>query len=239
MALQDFTIPEWVEVDPNNHITATEHHIDFEDYRNETAYKVRDMGADYFHDFIHHVDINRITHTGAPVSWVWGLANAVNGDRELRDAGEDFLCLAVSAAAPVCNFGICEYKGGVIQDHMEHAIEEGVPIYVKLVKAGTSLVCHVYNNPDRAPEHELEWSPLSITLTEDYKFRYIYVCNTYNDGLPDNGDIDIDNLDLAIAPPEAPPTLAQILAGVPATIWAVLALIIVVIVVAIYVMRKK
>ena len=238
MALEDFTT--YSEVDPNNHISATAHHIDFQDYRNETAYLYRDKGAKFFGDFIHYIDVTRVAHDSTSGAF-WLLANAVNGWNELKGAGEPFLIISFGGALTLPTVYMSEWDGTAWYATASHEVELGAKYFFRIVKKGTSLKCHVYPTAtDREKgTNELEWSPLEITLSKDYNFRYIHVANTFNDGIAVNGDTDIDNLDLAIAPPEAPPTLAEILAGVPATIWAILALVIVVIVVAIYVTRKK
>ncbi|NVM23885.1 MAG: hypothetical protein HWN68_19160 [Desulfobacterales bacterium] len=239
MALEDYT--KYIEVDPLNHITPTAHHIDFIDRRDESAYLYSDKGTGYFRDFIHHLEFTRITHPATgPWSAIWCLANAVGDNMALRDAGEIMLFINVGSAPPrLCLSG---WDGTDYIALAWHDIELGTKYYLKIVKKGRSYKLHVYNNADRAPEHEYEWSPLETTLPADWSFRYIYACQSLNNGNPIEGEHDIDNLDLEAPPPpeeEVKPTLAEVLARVPATIWGILALIIVVVVVAIYVARKK
>jgi len=68
--------------------------------------------------------------------------------------------------------------------------------YLTIVKSGTTLTLHIYT--DAARTQEISGSPQSLTLHGDWKFRYVFASNTYNDGTDTNKwfDVDIDNLDL-------------------------------------------
>jgi hypothetical protein len=198
MTYEDFTT--YTEVDPNSHLSKTAYHVDHTGYRNEDCYLYKDKGVDHFGDFTHLVDSkpNSAGTTNYAHEYFWMLSNDVDDAYGLNTAGKTAIaaCWIDTATSGQCNLFLREFYGGTAYSVSSPVINYGTQFYFTIVKSGTSLVLHAYSNSART--QELAWSPLSLTLHADHKFRYIFAGNVWNDGT-DSGKwifVYIDNLDL-------------------------------------------
>ena len=197
---EDFTT--FTEVDTNNHLSKTAHHVDHKGYRNEDCYLYKDYGANYFGDFTHLVDIKIVTQgdTNYGISAFWMLSvDTVDDYCGIKTANKT----AIAVWAQGYRYGggtyflLCEAYGGT--NYASTALyigtgNLGTQYYAKIVKSGTSLTFYLYTDSARTNL----FGSISLTLHADHQCRYIFAGNTYNDGTDTEKwvDVDIDNLDL-------------------------------------------
>lgn len=194
---EDFTT--YTEEDPNNHITVAENHIDHYAVGNEDAYLYDDKGVDHFTDFEHLVDfyIDEVYQQWA-YGWVWTLSNAVDDIKGLIDANEDLLMVEIGMwSTGVYQIFLYEFDAGTGYSHMG-MLSLDVWFYLTLRKIGVDFCCEIYTDSARTVLND----NLTLTLQNDYTFRYIHGCNTFNDGRSVICDYDVENLALQeVAPP--------------------------------------
>lgn len=187
---EDFTT--YTEIDPNNHISKTANHIDFEAHRNEDAYLYKDMSTNYFNSFKHKIDIKLIgTPDDNGYAAIWLVSNAVddfNGQRtaENRYCGVGFLRSAGSSKIRL------EFWNGTTLLNDNYVCSSDTWYYLAIQRDGTKIVCKIYSDANRT----ILLDTLSLTIS-DIGFRYIYGCCTNNWG--EEGQvaiIDVENLNL-------------------------------------------
>jgi len=194
MVYEDFTT--YTEVDPNNHITvASATHVDFICYKTEDARLYKDYGINHFGDFEHKIDVRLVSATGNSVNlWCHALTNELDDLKGLCDAKKTFVsCLRYQTTTEGRIFLWESYNG--INYTQYYVLSGGglnVWYYLTIKKSGTSLTCKIYS--DSARTNLL--ATLSLTLQANHKFRYLHVCQTWNDGDASVGTDDIENLDL-------------------------------------------
>jgi hypothetical protein len=193
LTIEDFT--SYTEVDPNNHITLVgTNHIDFKDYRNETAYLYKDKTAGHFTDFTHLLDGRMNSHSGNNLSYIWLLSNDIGNVKALSDAHKNFILIRFYYYSGYY-FSIEEFywDGNTEQEYNSyHTVTAGTWYYFKIIKSGTSFKVEAYS--DSARTNKL-WE-CSLTLYDSGSKRYVFVCDTWNSGSNLYGDEDIENLDL-------------------------------------------
>ncbi|GAH90054.1 unnamed protein product [marine sediment metagenome] len=203
MTLEDFTT--YTEVDTaNNRIQRTHHHVDHAATRNESTYLYKDYGVEHFSDFKHYVAVRSDFAAVNGRGTVWMVANDVDDVLRLSSEGKTFLQIRLYRTDTqrvlafyewVAGFGIGDGKLDMLPDTW---------YYLVIEKIGTSLTVKIYG--DAARTNLLK--TLNITLRGDWKFRYIYACNTYHYGtVPYLINNDIENLDLEPPPPPETRTL--------------------------------
>jgi len=186
---EDFTT--YTEVDPNSHIAKTAQHVDFQDYRNEDAHLYKDKGEGFFTNFIHLLDVKRVSAQSWAQGHPWMVSNDIDDAKGLKDGNKTALTVWFYLSGSIHKLGISEYYNGT--DYWQGTdIASATWYYLKIEKSGTSFTCKVYS--DSARTNLL--ATLSLTLHGAWNFRYIFVCNTWNSNNLISGDIDIENLDL-------------------------------------------
>ena len=188
---EDYTT--YAEVDPNNHIEKTAHHIDFYAIKNEDAYLYKDAGVGHFTDFRHLLAVRTTGHGGDyPWSNVWVLANDLDDLYGLR-VGHKTAIFAMFYYHPSYGYYINigeMYDGTCYLGTRYSGLSENTWYYLEIIKSGTSLTLKIYSDPARTTQvHSTE-----ITLHGDWSFRYIYGCNTYNDGSTKYIVVEIEDL---------------------------------------------
>ncbi len=185
MAYEDFTTFTEVDVGADR-IQKTENHVDHHAYRNEATYLYKDYGVNHFGDFTHKIKFKTnggVSGHGA----VWMESNNIGDINDLRN----------NSWANILLFGfgttlyLREYRNGLNYSDSS-AISADTWYYAKIVKNGTSLTCYIYTDSEYSTLHDT----LDLTLHVNYTFRYLYACNSYNDGNTYNAINDIDNYDL-------------------------------------------
>ena len=200
MPLEDFTT--YTEVDPNNHITVSQYHIDHNAYRNEDAYVYKDKGSGFFTDFIHKVDVRSDFAQENALGVVWSLQNDLNDVYGIYNANKTCVYVFFYYRGADHTRRIClreVYNGSLYTTDWVGA-DTNTWYYLTIEKSGTSLTCKIYS--DSARTNLLE--TLNLTLHGDWSFRYIFACNTYNSGHTYHMNVDVENLDLGIVPEETP-----------------------------------
>lgn len=200
MGASDFTT--FTEFEEDDRIQKTAYHADFLAYMNEDAYLYKDMGAAHFTDFIHRIDIKRVSHFGTHCgAFLWMLSNDIQDGNALQTASKTFISIYVQywyewAATRIRLF---ESYGGVGYLDSSVDITEGVMYYLKIVKSGTSLVCGIYSTAelrDAGDGTDGDIDNLALTLQADHTFRYVWVCNTWDSAETPYSHNDIENLNL-------------------------------------------
>lgn len=192
MVLEDFT--GYVEEDPNSHIEKTAHHIDHDAYSNEDAWVYKDKGVDHFTDFKHDVEIKASAPTGLwRAGLVWGLSNAVQDYQTLKAANEETLWVfARSIMDTDLVLSLIESYNGDSYTSTSAVKTPATPYYLTIEKTGTAATCKIYSDSARTSLIET----LQLTLHGDWNWRYVFGCNTNNDGNDYFITTDIDDLNL-------------------------------------------
>lgn len=192
MTVEDFTT--YTEVDPNNHISKTAYHVDFQPYRNEDAYLYKDKGASYFMEFTHYLEITVVSGQNYFQGHPWALTNEVDDINGLKTAGKTFIDIQIykSTESNQARIYIDKCDAGVYTSSSYYLLTYGTKYYLKIVRTGTSLTLYIYS--DFARSNLL--STLTLTTDIGWSFRYVFAANTWNSNNTYYGDIDIDNLDV-------------------------------------------
>jgi len=199
---EDFTT--YTEVDLNNHILLVNStYVEFDAWRNEDAYLYKNYGNDYFENFTHYIDVKMVSSDLSSVCPVWLLSDYIDDSYGLTTSGYTHLWVYMrrQSASPNYLIGLREdYDDGspptsVVQD-TSILITVDTWYYLTLIKNGTSLICQIWNNAERTNSFD----NLTLTLHDNWKFRYIFACNTRNSGHALNGVVHIKNLDIGITP---------------------------------------
>lgn len=189
---EDFT--SYTEVDPNNHITKTTNHIDFQAYRNEDAYLYADKGANHFGtSWEHKIDGKIVSSQNRAAGYIWMLTNDIDDWIGLSTAKATLALVLSRSSAGVYQIYLAETYLGSAYYSTLWTCSVNTPYYFTLKREGTAFTCKIYS--DSARTNLL--TTLSITLQAGQpSHRYIFAANTYNDNETYNNDLDIDNLDL-------------------------------------------
>jgi len=196
MAVEDFTTYEEVDTEDDRIQFVGTNHIDFDAYENEKTYLYKDFGVDYFGDFEHRIDIKGVYESaGFPTGSFWLLANSVDAYYDLILDSQNFIKLGQGYEVPPATLLILSewhnVSGGQ-NDTFTGVL--GTWYYLTIKKVGASLTCKIYSDSDRTNLLDT----LSLTLQEDYKFRYIYPACTphFDPSYYMNTQMEIENLDL-------------------------------------------
>jgi len=192
MTYEDFTT--YTEVDPNSHITKTANHIDHYAIRNEDAYLYADKGASHFTNFTHLVQVQSDFHytSSSGLGVVWMLSNDLDDFYGLQTNNKTFILMCMQSSSSFKYIALYEGYGGTLYSSSWTGAAANTPYYLKIEKSGTSLTCKIYS--DSARTNLL--TTLSLTLHGNWNFRYVFGCDSYNNGGSYYCNNDIDNLDL-------------------------------------------
>jgi hypothetical protein len=186
------------ETDPNNHITKTSTHIDFDAYQNEDAYVYKDFGEGYFDGYFQHQFTVKIVTDPTPASavfCVWAVANDIDDYIGLGTGVRDNLCLTIQqlgGAGPV--FVLVERNGGISQTVYAgsgyYNLTEGATYTVIIKRIGGLVRVYII-------EGGFVFQILTMNMNgPSHTFRYLYGCNTANNGSAIHTNIDLDNLSI-------------------------------------------
>jgi len=206
MTLEDFTT--YTEVDPtgagaeSGHIQFTANHIDGTVSRNEDAYLYKDYLLNHFNNFTHIFDAR--VATGAAdfsVVAVYGISDTIND----RTGWNNGISVQMHYNFPNDTIYLVEMdSGSLISFDGFNDFILNTWYFFKLVKNGTSVVLGIYSTAelrDAGDGTDGNVDNLTLTLTADRSYQYIYgICST-NDDADVLTNCDINNLDLAEAPP--------------------------------------
>jgi len=194
MPYEDFTDGSWVEIDPNEHIDLVgKNHIDHRAYGNEFACLYKDKGVGYFKDFEHLVQFKSGVGTGRDDRCVvWALANVIEDMDSWNATPDPAIYVRTWDFNYVRTLSLIEHYGGNSYENSKSYLTVGAWYYLTIKKEGCTLICKIYSDPARTTLV----ATLSLTLHANHSFRYIYACNTTNNGDSDYVDVDIENLDL-------------------------------------------
>ena len=185
--------PTFTEVDPNTHLALVgTDHLDFDAYRNEDCYLYKDYSADYFDDFTHKVDIKVSGMDVGDRGTVWALADEVNDAYYFWLNNKKWASIKIQKTL---GDGIRLYlvKSGLPTGNTTQStltLSELTWYYLTITKSGTSLSCKIYSDSARTTLLDT----VVINFSTDAKFRYLYGCNTSNNGDPNVCTFDIENL---------------------------------------------
>lgn len=192
VSYEDFTT--YTEVDPDfNRIQFTATHIDHVARRDEFTAMYDDKGVDYFgSNFTHMIDVKEVASESSSFAALWNLQKTVGDLHTIRAGSGDYLAMIFYRAVNERRLYLEEFDSGV-QDNDYYVVSDGTWYYLVIKKASTSLTCKIYS--DSARTNLLD--TLSLTIT-DKSYRYVFACNTYNDGNAIQATTDIEKLALSI-----------------------------------------
>ena len=193
MVYEDFTT--FTEVEEDDRIQKTATHVDFLDRRDETTYLYKDYGADHFSDFTHWLNVYRDTHGNGSFVCFWLLANVVKGEKAMRDDHDAHIFANFGGTLVGSDLSEVDSLGNKYSAGWE-ALSLDTWYYVAISKSGTTLTLDIYSTEAlREAGGDGDVRHATLTLHEDYEFRYLYVGNTYDDATADRqGTSDFENL---------------------------------------------
>ena len=188
---------DFTEVEEYDDIQKTANHVDFLDRRDRTTYLYKDYGIDHFGNFTHYLDVYRGQHGSASWCAFWSLADVVKGEKAMRDANDEHIFVNFGGTAPPQIY-INEYtSGGSFNYKSICYISVGTWYYLKIAKSNTFFSVDIYSTEalrENGGNGDVGYN--NLTLSVDYSFRYLYIGNSYDDGLTVQGISDFENLDL-------------------------------------------
>lgn len=194
--MEDFRT--FTEVEPDDRIQKTQFHVDFVCCKNEDSRLYKDYGANFFGDFEHLIDEKMVSATADDANgWCWVLSNDVSDNlKALHDANATFIAVLpyFTTPADVYTIRLWEDFGGVSASDISIPVTGNTTYYLKITKTGANLSCFIYSNPART----VLVDTLTLVLGADHQFRYLSVCQTWNEALAVCSTMDIDNLEIGI-----------------------------------------
>jgi hypothetical protein len=208
MPTEDYTT--YTEVDPNSHISKTASRITFTDLAlNEDAYVYGDKGPDHFNgDYEHKVTVEIIAAQNNASVYIWTLANLVDDQKGIVDAGGDYHTSAFYLnSSGVRIIWLAELVGGTLYYDFYSQFSFNTPYYLRTKRDESigvygALICYVYTDFD---ETDL-LATLSVALHEKEDFRYVYGVQSTNPNLTPAitgyaEDLDLQEASAAVIPP--------------------------------------
>jgi len=205
MALEDYTT--YTEVDPtglggeSGHIQFTANHIDATIGRNEDAWLVKDFEADHFGDFEHKLNVKADDATDWAMTVAWMLSDEVEDFYTLWTGDKKLLALVLRTFYGAGTRDIVIYSMPKPETYYDDSIQLALDTsyYLLIVKSGTSFNVGIYSTAelrDAGDGTDGDEDNLSLTLTADHKYRYLFAVSSWNSGGSYFSNADIDNLDL-------------------------------------------
>lgn len=181
----DFTDPAWTEVDPGTDIVVAAKKVTWTALpRNLDSHVYYDYGADYFDgNFRHEFECELTSADDSGAVYPWGLANAVDDFKGIDNANGSILHVLLVRSGANYLIGLSEVDSGALSQVFS-TISTGTTYYLTVVRdenVGTfgTIYLYIYTDVARTVLHE----KLEVTLNTSKKdFRYLYTCNTHNDG---------------------------------------------------------
>lgn len=199
MGYEDFTT--FTEVDiAADRIQKTANHIDHYSIRNEETYLYKDYGVAHFGNFTHKIKVKAVSPTVGCIASVWMLANDLGDTKTLKDNGNTYIQIIFYRSAAFFYMYLREAYDHSIYSSNAMGYSFDTWYYPRIVKSGTSIHAYIYTNSDYTVlKHDL-----SLTLHANHTLRYLYGCNTHNDGDSANANVDVENFDLGEGAPYIP-----------------------------------
>jgi len=195
--LEDFTT--YAEVDPtgtggeSGHVQFTANHIDHYAIKNEDAYLYDDKDAGHFTNFEHRFRAKSDFGDSWSLGGIWMLSNEVDDPKGLDLANKDFILLFFEEGSTGSHkILLRECDAGTFYDDIWTSPLADTWYYFIVTKSGTSFSVEIRTG---SYEGSLQ-DTLTLTLQNDYAFRYIFACTSWNSGSGDWMNTDIENLDL-------------------------------------------
>ena len=196
---EDFT--DYTEVEPDDRIQKTQNHLDAILVRNEDSRLQKDYGVDYFIDFIHLFDVKFDRENGLDgIGSCWGLTNYLDDiyyyeiDPHRKDS------LYVLMYGPTPRFYLRETTTTDLYSSTGMDISLATWYFIRMQKSGTSFSIRVWSDSTDRDNNDIDAGSYvgerSLILHKEHTFRYIFACNSYNDGNDNSLDVDVENLDL-------------------------------------------
>jgi len=205
MAYQDFT--DYTEVDASSKVTVTSSKVSWANQvADETAYTYYDFGTDNF-DGSFIFSFNCRMEDASTTSFYPALVSLTNSVEDLAALLGDYLGYAqyVSWRNGSQNFFIDHITSRTQHVAVGTALSFLTVYYMKFTRdnsVGTygTLYLDVYSTSslrDAGSAGDGDEDTISLTLTEITKFRYLYVCQSYNNGTSTfKGTGYVENLDI-------------------------------------------
>jgi len=193
MGLEDFTTYTEVDTANNRIVVTSATHVDHAAARNEDTYLYKDYGAAHFATFEHLVDAKSAFDGGSGgYGHVWMLANELDDEKGLLVASKTYIGVNMNRDGVLNYICLIEGYATVRYSDLSSGYAANTPYYLKIEKSGTALTCKIYSDSARTTLLDT----LSLVLHANHSFRYVFACNTYNDGSANLQNNDIDNLSL-------------------------------------------
>lgn len=179
----DFSSGDWIEVDPNSHITKNNTQIDVTGLtRAEAAYVYKDFGADYFDgDFEIEFTINFSSwDSGSYPTLAVGMSNGAQYTRgAMRSANDGCIFFMGPTSGSIVQFGLEERNGGGLNlDTLPVSLTVPYLKYYTLKRTGTTLEVRIYNDSERTSYV----NNISVTQSPVASYRNLIVTTTLEDG---------------------------------------------------------
>lgn len=180
----------YTEVDPDSHITVIPSRSSFVDLtKDESAYVYNDKGINHFSgDFEHLITVYLYSGSGSNSQTVyWALTNLVGDKEYITGEGGDMLNMEfLREEGGAVRLYIQEVVGGSTISAPYIGIDAPYLCYLKIRReeaVGTygTLYCNIYSDSART----VLVNTLTITLSANKDFRYIYATQTYDQGVGD------------------------------------------------------
>lgn len=164
---------------PLNIVVDSNSKITFFGCNNGTSYCYQDKGVDYFTDFTHWLDITQETGEVGTKVFPWMLSNNLGDTKTLKDSNYSLIAVKIETySGPTHKICLYETNSGTEYSSAEF-IHDTSKRYLAITKSGTSLTLKVYGSKDDRLNDENVLSSQSLTLQEDYSFRYIFIGNSW------------------------------------------------------------
>lgn len=144
-----------------------------------------DKGINHFDgDYEFHVDVKCTANAAAgDVCGVWALANIEDTLNDIDVANGDFHTIYWVMAAGNDYLTLRECNNGDLTSDTSIALAIGTQYYLRIVRdesvgANGTLYCYIYSDA----AHATLVDTLTVTLTENQNFRYLYWMNSYEPG---------------------------------------------------------
>lgn len=191
----------WIEVDPNDHIDIVSMCvIEYESWMDEDAFMYKDTGVDHFTDFNHIIKTHCQEIDLNAYFFVWGLSNTSEKDvkwhvdNEVPGIWVTYIRTAVDCVKlRLFATGI----GGIVDSDetlcwvhpsVPEEIEVCIEYWLVIERNGSKVICTIYKDENLTTVVD----SLQITIPDwnlfpVWKFRFIYIATTYNDGTAKKG----------------------------------------------------
>jgi len=156
MTYEDFTSPNYTEIDDEDDITVTTNKIDVDTMeRSTTGIVYKNFGEDFFEDFEHFYDLYVGTSTGQDsVAGFWALNNSAIGLDPMNDADTGMSAYLYEGGTSVRRIYIKDYSNDEFDNY---TVSPTTQYYLILKRVDTTFTCAIYlSAEDRALEQNEE-----------------------------------------------------------------------------------